>query len=124
MEGEAAFSGWEEGLPREEASLRRDRANVKLCSPETALGTAKPGDALLCALKARHQMPPVHRDDAAGHERAGVRRQQQERPVEFARVAEPALRNALDERLAGVAFEEVGVQFGLDVARCQRVHPD
>ena len=69
-------------------------------------------------------MAAVDGEDRSGHVGAGVRRQQQQRAVQIGQPAEPALRDALDQRLAGIAGEEVGVQLGLDIAGAQRVDAD
>ena len=48
-------------------------------------------------------MAAIDGDGRAGHVAPGVGAEQQQRAVEILRPAEAALRNALDERLAGVA---------------------
>ena len=47
-------------------------------------------------------MAAVDRHDAAGHVRAGIGGEQEQRAVEFRRLAQPALRDPPDQRLAGI----------------------
>ena len=69
-------------------------------------------------------MATVDGDHAAGHEAAGLRRQQQQRAVEMLGLADAPLRDALDQPLAAGRLPEVAVHLGLDVAGADRVDPD
>jgi hypothetical protein len=66
-------------------------------------------------------MPAVDPRRHSGHERSCVGDKQQQRSVEFAELAETALRRPLDERLAWLAFEEIIVKFDGNISGGQRV---
>ena len=74
--------------------------------------------------RTRHHLPAVDDDRRAGDEAAGVGRQQQQRAVEVARLAEAADRNVALDRRAALAFEIVAVQLGDDPARRDGVDAD
>ena len=70
-------------------------------------------------------MAAIDRDDAAGHVGAGVGGQQEQRAVEFARLAQAAAaERAGSSALAGIAGEERVVKVRLDIAGRERVDPN
>src|SRR3984893_1868697 len=72
----------------------------------------------------RNQMSAIDGDDGTSHEGSRIRDQQQQWPVELTELAEPALRNALDQRLSGFAFEEIIIEFGREISGRERIDPN
>ena len=65
---------------------------------------------------ANQQLPAIDGDHAAGHEAPRVRGQQQQWPVQIGQIAKAAHRYARDHLLAGLGFEEAGVDLGREIA--------
>src|SRR3990172_7144479 len=60
--------------------------------------------------------PAVHPDDAPGHERAGLRGEQEEGALELLHAAEAAERHALDQLGARGRVEENAAELGQEIA--------
>src|ERR1700676_1176108 len=83
---------------------------------------------LFCAIRTpsetANEVTTAARDHRSGHIAGGVRRQQQQRAIQVLKRAEPPLRYAPDQRLAGVAVPESAIEFSIEISRRQCVDPD
>src|SRR5215471_5533270 len=69
-------------------------------------------------------MPAIDRHDTAGHERPGIRNQEQQRSIKFVELSEASLWHPLDERFSMFALEELIIQLSCEISGCQRIDAD
>src|ERR1700756_2524016 len=73
--------------------------------------------------QAGDEVAAVNWHNTARHVRTGIRGEQKKRALELSQLAEPALRNSFDQRLAGVTAKEVVIELGLEISGRKRVNP-